>query len=94
MMEKKSENKKNMGRVLLFTGDGKGKTTAALGMALRASGHGMRVMFIQFVKSDSGTGETAAFTGLSGATIIQRARIRPQPSKPNLSNIAVPPKKA
>lgn len=83
MMEKKSENKKNMSRVLLFTGDGKGKTTAALGMVLRASGHGMRVMFVQFVKSDSGTGETAAFTGLSGATIIQTGRgFVPEPSKP------------
>jgi cob(I)alamin adenosyltransferase len=47
-------------RILLFTGDGKGKTTAALGMALRARGHGMPVCLVQFVKSDSSVGEVAA----------------------------------
>ncbi|MHB9038066.1 MAG: cob(I)yrinic acid a,c-diamide adenosyltransferase [Armatimonadota bacterium] len=61
----------NHGRVLLFTGDGKGKTTAALGMALRAAGHGMRVKIIQFIKSDSSTGEIAALQMLPGIEIIQ-----------------------
>ena len=47
-------------RVLIFTGDGKGKTTAALGMAFRMSGHGLRSCVIQFVKSDASVGEIAA----------------------------------
>jgi cob(I)alamin adenosyltransferase len=47
-------------RILLFTGDGKGKTTAALGMALRASGHGLRTCIVQFIKNDSSVGEVAA----------------------------------
>ncbi len=48
-------------RLLLFTGDGKGKTTAALGLALRALGHDKRVSVLQFVKSDASTGEREAF---------------------------------
>jgi len=48
-------------RVLVFTGDGKGKTTAAMGMALRAAGHGMPTRIIQFLKADDSTGELAAF---------------------------------
>jgi cob(I)alamin adenosyltransferase len=47
-------------RILLFTGDGKGKTTAALGMAFRASGHGLRSCAIQFIKGDASVGEIAA----------------------------------
>jgi len=46
-------------RILVFTGEGKGKTTAALGMALRAAGHGMAACVLQFVKSDASTGEVS-----------------------------------
>ncbi|MDH4322006.1 MAG: cob(I)yrinic acid a,c-diamide adenosyltransferase, partial [Desulfobulbaceae bacterium] len=40
----------NQGLVILYTGDGKGKTTAALGQAVRAAGHGLRICIIQFIK--------------------------------------------
>lgn len=61
---------KEAGRILIFTGDGKGKTTAALGMALRAHGHGIPVAFIQFVKSDKETGEYAALKEMAGVEIV------------------------
>src|SRR6202795_1741970 len=45
------------GLLVVQTGDGKGKTTAAFGMVLRCIGHGMRVGIVQFVKGVWGTGE-------------------------------------
>jgi len=59
-------------RVLIFTGDGKGKTTAALGLAFRATGHGMRVLVLQFVKGGQETGELAAARQIPGFEIVQR----------------------
>jgi cob(I)alamin adenosyltransferase len=48
------------GLLMVFTGDGKGKTTAALGLALRSAGHGLRVCFIQFIKGSWKYGELEA----------------------------------
>ncbi len=41
------------GYIQIYTGDGKGKTTAALGLALRAAGHGLRTYIAQFMKGQS-----------------------------------------
>jgi cob(I)alamin adenosyltransferase len=46
-----------MGLLFVFTGNGKGKTTAALGQVFRALGHGWKCCFIQFIKGDRKTGE-------------------------------------
>lgn len=60
------------GLVIINTGDGKGKTTAALGLALRAAGNGQRVAILQFVKHDE-AGEHRAIEDLPGRPIdIQR----------------------
>lgn len=48
------------GLLLVHTGPGKGKSTAALGLMLRSMGHGLRVGFIQFVKGNWATGEQGA----------------------------------
>lgn len=50
---------------MVHTGDGKGKTTAALGLALRAWGAGLRVLILQFIKSDRETGEKKAIERLT-----------------------------
>lgn len=51
------EPKVRKGLIVVITGNGKGKTTSALGMALRACGHGLRVCIIQFMKGDLYAGE-------------------------------------
>jgi len=61
----------NRPRILVFTGDGKGKTTAAVGMAVRAAGHGLPVLLAQFIKADCSTGEWLALPRLGGVDVRQ-----------------------
>jgi cob(I)alamin adenosyltransferase len=64
----------NIGLVQVYTGDGKGKTTAALGLALRACGHGLSVYMIEFMKGDIEYGELKAAQWIPNLTIIQFGR--------------------
>jgi cob(I)alamin adenosyltransferase len=59
------------GMVQIFTGDGKGKTTAALGTALRALGHGLKVFVAVFMKGDYPYGEWEALATFPNATVMR-----------------------
>ena len=56
----------------LYTGNGKGKTTAALGLLLRAHGHGRRIVLVQLLKGRD-TGELHAIENLRGITVLRNA---------------------
>ncbi len=63
------------GLIQVYTGNGKGKTTAALGIALRAVGHGMKVLMVQFMKGTVRSGEVESAKRLSPYfTLVQVGR--------------------
>lgn len=59
------------GLILVNTGDGKGKTTAALGVVLRAVGQGLKVLILQFIKSGNGYGELQGLAKLGDSVMIR-----------------------
>jgi cob(I)alamin adenosyltransferase len=71
-----SEGKEITIVIQVYTGDGKGKTTAAFGLAMRAAGHGYRVRIIQFLKGSTYSGELIAAEKL-GIEVFQFGRTCP-----------------
>lgn len=57
------------GCIHIYCGDGKGKTTAALGLSVRAAGQGLRVLVARFLKTDD-SGEVTALAALPGITVM------------------------
>jgi cob(I)alamin adenosyltransferase len=66
-------DKKKPGLIMVFTGEGKGKTTAAVGQAIRALGHGFRVYMIHFMKGRD-YGEFLATAQLPNLTLVRAGR--------------------
>jgi cob(I)alamin adenosyltransferase len=64
------ETKKELGLVQVYTGNGKGKTTACLGLGFRASGRGLEVLMIQFLKPPENYGEHMAAEKVPNFTIL------------------------
>ena len=62
------------GLILVYTGHGKGKTTAALGLSLRAMGHNLKVGFMQFMKGSPDYGEFIIAPNLPGFCLKQVGR--------------------
>jgi cob(I)alamin adenosyltransferase len=69
--EEQKTGSTRQGMVQIFTGDGKGKTTAALGTAVRALGHGLKIFVAVFMKGDYPYGEWEALRTFPNAKIAR-----------------------
>jgi cob(I)alamin adenosyltransferase len=65
---------RRQGLTLVYTGDGKGKTTAAIGLTVRAAGNRMRVFFLQFIKGQWKSGEREILRSLPGVDLAVTGR--------------------
>ena len=70
-MKDREQEEKFKGYIQVYTGNGKGKTTAALGIALRAAGHGLKTFFGQFLKGQD-YGELSAIQKISPFITIEQ----------------------
>jgi cob(I)alamin adenosyltransferase len=80
-----SPERSNQGLVQIFTGDGKGKTSAALGSIVRAVGHGMRIFVVFFMKGDYPYGERNVLSKFPNVTVSsfgQKEFVYPEKIKP------------
>ena len=64
----------NKGYIQIYTGCGKGKTTAAIGLAVRAAGRGLRVLIVQFLKG-SDSGEIHVLQNIAGISVRRLSEI-------------------
>jgi cob(I)alamin adenosyltransferase len=62
-------DRRRHGLTIVYTGDGKGKTTAAVGLTLRAAGNRMRVFFLQFIKGRWKSGEREVLRSIPGVDL-------------------------
>ncbi len=67
-----AEAQREKGLLIVYTGAGKGKTTAALGMALRCIGHGRKVAVVQFIKGALDTAEERALKSFGDRVVFLR----------------------
>lgn len=69
MTENRRKPRQHKGLVIVNTGNGKGKTTASMGLAIRAAGNGMKVLIVQFIKGRWKSGEREALKHVPGIDV-------------------------
>lgn len=69
-MEDTDGIREELGLVQIYTGNGKGKTTAAFGLAMRAAGRGLGVLIVQFLKPSDGYGEQVACNRMGNIMLV------------------------
>ena len=77
--------RKELGMVQIFTGDGKGKTSTAMGIVLRAAAYGLRICVVFFMKGKIPSGEHSSLSLLPNVTILRpvwRGFVKPESLKP------------